>query len=146
MALWALVHDSCSRRVFGKKEEPLISKLSYGFSGGKSGNYELLQISADSTWYLQARRGQEKTIAEETEKDFWARLNDAVKLDELKQVKSHPGHALYDGIDTTLSVAVQNEIHTVVNGGEDTLNYQRIRPLISVLEKKLEGVRSKIFW
>ena len=146
LVLWALAHDSCSRRVLGKKEGAFISKLSYGFSGGKSGNYEMLQVSADSTWYLQAHLGQEKTMAEETEKDFWARLNNAVNLNDLKQVKSYPGHALYDGIDTTLSVALQNEIHTLVNGGEDTLNYQKIRPLISVLEKKLEALRTKIPW
>ena len=36
--------------------------------------------------------------------------------------------------------------HSVVNGNEDTLNYQKIRPFTDLLENKLEELRTKITW
>src|SRR5215216_4779115 len=106
----------------------IITKISYATTGGRSGNYESLDISADSLIYLQARHGDEKIIKEKTAKDFWSNLTKTINLKDFDKIKSNPGHALYDGIDVTLSIEKKTEKHSVVNGSEDTLNYSRIRP------------------
>lgn len=121
-----------------------ISKISYSTTGGRSGNYESLDISADSLFYLQARRGNEKTIRKKTEKVFWDSLTRAINLKDFDKIKSNPGHALYDGIDTTISIEAGDQKHSLINGNEDTLHYKRIGPLTDLLEKKLSQLRKKI--
>ena len=123
-----------------------ICKISYSATGGRSGNYENLEICPDSLYYLQAHRGVEKTIREKTGNTFWNDLTAKVKLKDFKRIKSNPGHALYDGIDITIAIANAKEKHSVVNGNEDTLNYQKIRPFTDLLENKLEELRTKITW
>ena len=123
-----------------------ITKISYSTTGGRSGNYESLDVTADSLIYLQARRGDEKTLTEKTETDFWARLTNSINLEDFGRIKSNPGHALYDGIDSTLSIERGAEKHTVVNGQEDKANYEKIRPFTHLLEQKLAALRKKITW
>ena len=123
-----------------------ISKISYSTTGGRSGNYESVNISADSLIYIQARRGNEKTINEKTEKDFWNSLTRAINLEDFDKIKSNPGHALYDGIDITISIETMEKKHFIVNGNEDTVNYKRIEPFTDMLAKKLEELGKKIIW
>lgn len=123
-----------------------ISKISYNSSGGRSGNYESLDISADSVIYVQGHRGAEKTRREKTVKSFWKSLTKTINLRDFKKIKSNPGHALHDGIDITISIEKGKEKHSIVNGNEDSLNYRRIRPFTNMLEKKLVGLRKKVIW
>lgn len=95
---------------------------------------------------MQARRGNEKTIKEKTEKAFWNGLTKSINLKDFDKIKSSPGHALYDGIDITLLIETGTEKHLVVNGNEDSLNYNRIRPFTDLLEKKLSQLRKGITW
>jgi hypothetical protein len=53
---------------------------------------------------------------------------------------------LYDGIDVTISIEKGDEKYSIVNGNEDSLNYRKIRPLTTMLEKKLAELRKKITW
>lgn len=123
-----------------------ISKISYSTTGGRSGNYESLNISPDSLIYLQARRGQEKTLKEKTGKTFWNDLTRSINLNDFDKIKSNPAHALYDGIDITISIESGAEKHSVVNGNEDSLNYSRIKPFTRLLERKLGELNKKILW
>jgi hypothetical protein len=75
-----------------------VSKISYSSSGGRSGNYESLDIAEDSVIYVQAHRGSEKTRKEKTVKSFWKSLTKTINLKDFKKIKTNPGHALYDGI------------------------------------------------
>ena len=123
-----------------------ICKISYSSTGGRSGNYESLEICPDSLFYVQARRGVEKSISEKTGKAFWNDLTARVNLKDFKSIKSNPGHALYDGIDITIAIATAKEKHSVVNGNEDTLNYRKVSPFTDLLEKKLDELRTTITW
>src|SRR4051812_26257044 len=76
-----------------------ISKITYSSLGGRSGNYESLNITTDSVIYIEARHGVEKTITEKTVKSFWSGLIKTIKLEDFDKIKSNPGHSLYDGID-----------------------------------------------
>ena len=121
-----------------------ISKISYSSSGGKAGIYESLDISPDSVIYVQGRRGVEKSIKEKTMKSFWNKLMKTINLRDFDKIRSNPGHALYDGIDITISIEKGKEKHFIVNGNEDSVNYRRIRPFTDLLERKLVEVRKKI--
>jgi hypothetical protein len=123
-----------------------ISKISYSSSGGKSGNYESLDISSDSVIYIQGRRGLEKSRREKTVKSFWKTLTKTINLKDFDKIESNPGHALYDGIDITISIEKGKEKHSIVNGNEDSLNYRRIRPFTNLLEKRLAELRKRIIW
>ena len=123
-----------------------ISKISYSSSGGKSGSYESLDISPVSVIYVAARRGVEKKIKEKTVKSFWNRLMKTINLRDFDKIRSNPGHALYDGIDITISIEKRKEKHSIVNGNEDSVNYRRIRPFTDLLEKKIVELRKKIIW
>jgi hypothetical protein len=95
---------------------------------------------------VQAHRGSEKTRKEKTVKSFWKSLTKTINLKDFKKIKTNPGHALYDGIDVTISIEKGDEKHSIVNGNEDSLNYRKIRPLTTMLEKKLAELRKKITW
>jgi hypothetical protein len=123
-----------------------ISKISYSSSGGRSGNYESLEISPDSLLYVQGHRGVEKTVKQKTANAFWNGLMRGLNLNEFDKIRSNPGHALYDGIDITIAVETGKERHSIVNGNEDTVNYTKIRPFTDLLEKKLEALRMEIAW
>jgi hypothetical protein len=123
-----------------------IAKIVYSTTGGRSGNYESLDISTDSLVYIQARRGNEKMIKEKTAKVFWDSLTKSITLQDFDKIKSNPGHALYDGIDTTLSIEAGTKQHTLVNGSEDPVNYSKIRPFTDILEKELVRLRKRIIW
>jgi hypothetical protein len=122
----------------------VISKITYASSGGRSGNYENLQISPDSLFFVQALRGVERMVKQKTPNAFWIDLTGSLNLQDFDRIKSDPGHALYDGIDITITVETAKEKHTIVNGNEDTLNYNRIRPFIETLETKLEQLRREL--
>ena len=126
--------------------DTLILKISYSSSGGKSGSYESLDISLDSLIYVQGRNGSEKSIREKTSKSFWNTLMNTINLNNFDKIQSSPGHALFDGIDITISVEKGKEKHSIVNGNEDILNYRRIAPFINLLEKRLFEFRKKIVW
>jgi hypothetical protein len=95
---------------------------------------------------VQAHRGSEKTRKEKTVKSFWKSLTKTINLKDFKKIKTNPGHALYDGIDVTISIEKGDEKYSIVNGNEDSLNYRKIRPLTTMLEKKLAELRKKITW
>ena len=95
---------------------------------------------------MAARRGVEKKIKEKTEKSFWNRLVKTINLRDFDKIRSNPGHALFDGIDITISVDERKGKHSIVNGNEDSVNYSRIRPFTDLLEKKLVELRKKIIW
>lgn len=136
---------NCSHST-GTKNTPdiLITKISYSTTGGRGGNYEHLDISTDSLIYIQARRGTEKAIKEKTVTNDWNRLTSTINLDDFDNIKSNPGHALYDGTDITITVEVGKEKHTIINGNEDTVNFKRIEPFTDLLEKKLIECRDKM--
>lgn len=125
---------------------PPISKITYSSSGGRGGKYETLNISSAFVIYVQGHGGAEKTIKEKTVKDFWNRLTKTINLKDFDKIKSNPGHALYDGIDITISIERGKEKHTIVNGNEDASNYKKIRPFTYILEKKLSQLRKRITW
>lgn len=138
---------SCNDRAMQKgNAETGITKISYSTTGGRSGNYESLNVTADSLVYLQARRGEEKTTSEKTPTDLWRQLVASINLNDFDRIKSNPGHALYDGIDTTLSIESAAKTHTLVNGNEDPDNYKRIKPFTELLEKTVAEQRQKMVW
>ncbi|HEV7331714.1 MAG TPA: hypothetical protein VGN63_11800 [Flavisolibacter sp.] len=117
---------TCNNRVKATNDtSTAITKIAFSTTGGRSGNYESLDVSADSLTYLQARRGNEKTIKLKTEKEFWSRLTRSINREDFMRVQSNPGRSLYDGIDTTLSIQYGEETYTLVNGNEDTTNYKK---------------------
>ena len=126
--------------------DTLISKISYSSTGGRSGNYESLDISPDSVIYIQGHRGSEKNRKEKTVKSFWKTLTKAVNLKDFDKIQSNPGHTLYDGIDITISIEKGKNKLSIVNGSEDSLNYRRIKPFTNLVEKKLSELRKKISW
>ena len=126
--------------------DTLISKISYSSSGGKSGSYESLDISSDSLIYVQGRSDSEKSIRDTTSKSFWNTLTKTINLKDFDKIQSSPGHALFDGIDITISIEKGKEKHSIVNGNEDILNYRRITPFINLLEERLFALRKKIVW
>jgi hypothetical protein len=95
---------------------------------------------------VQAHRGSEKTRKEKTVKSFWKSLTKTINLKDFKKIKTNPEHALYDGIDVTIFIEKGDEMYSIVNGNEDSLNYRKIRPLTTMLEKKLAELRKKITW
>jgi hypothetical protein len=123
-----------------------ISKISYTSAGGKSGNYESLDITPASLTYVQGRRGVEKTINEKTANSFWNKLIKTINFKDFDKIQSDPGHALYDGIDVTISIEKGKEKHSIVNGNEDSVNYTKIKPFTDLLENKLAEIRKKIVW
>jgi hypothetical protein len=123
-----------------------ISKISYNSTGGKAGNYESLDITSASLTYVQGHRGVEKTINEKTLSTFWNKLTKTINLKDFDKIRSDPGHALYDGIDVTISIEKRKEKHSVVNGNEDSVNYSKIKPFTDLLENKLAEIRKKIVW
>jgi hypothetical protein len=136
----------CNNLKAGGITNQPISKISYSSSGGRSGNYESLDITADSIIYIEAHRGNEKSRREKTARSFWNGLIKAMNLKDFDKIKSNPGHALYDGIDVTISIETEKDKHSIVNGNEDTLNYKKIRPFTTLLEKQLAELRKKIVW
>jgi hypothetical protein len=128
----------------GNIEDTLISKISYSSSGGRSGSYESLDISANALIYVQGRNGDEKTIKEKTARSFWHSLTNAINIKDFDKIKSDPGHALFDGTDITITIEKGKQKHSIVNGNEDILNYQRISGFTDLLEKTLTGLRKKI--
>jgi len=123
-----------------------VSKISYTSTGGKGGYYESLAITPASLTYVQGHRGVEKTIKEKTISSFWERLTKTVNLEDFDKIKSDPGHALYDGIDISISIEKGKEKHSIVNGNEDSVNYSKIKPFTDLLENKLAEIRKKIVW
>src|SRR5438045_1513602 len=93
-----------------------VTKISYASSGGRSGNYESLALSADSVVYIQAHRGAEKAFREKTKADEWNSLTKAINLGDFDKIQSNPGHALYDGIDVTIAIETGTKMHSFVNG------------------------------
>jgi len=136
----------CNHKQIKNNEAPPISKVSYSSSGGRSGNYESLDISPASVIYVQGRRGVEKSIKEKTVTSFWNKLTKAINLSDFDKIRSNPGHALYDGIDITISIEKGKEKHSIINGNEDTMNYRRISPFTDMLEDRLAKLRQKIIW
>jgi hypothetical protein len=72
------------------------------------------------------------------------KLTKTINLRDFDKIRSNPGHALYDGIDITISIEKGKEKHSIVNGNEDSVNYRRIRPFTHLLEWKLVEIRKKI--
>lgn|GEM_PF-3434814 len=124
--------------------QPTISKISYTSTGGRAGNYERLEISSSALFYVQGHRGVEKQINKKTDTAFWTRLTRSINLRAFDNIKSNPGHALYDGIDITISIQKGTEKHSIINGNEDSVNYKKIRPFTDLLEGKLIELRKKI--
>ena len=141
-----LPKNNCNKLQAEKISNTPVSKISYSSSGGRSGNYETLDITADSLIYVQGHRGAEKSRREKTVKSFWNGMTKTINFKDFDKIKSKPGHALYDGVDITISIEKEKEKHTIVNGNEDTANYKRIRPFTSLLEKRLTELRKKIIW
>ena len=73
-------------------------------------------------------------------------MTSTINLNDFDKIQSNPGHALFDGIDITISVEKGKEKHSIVNGNEDILNYRRIIRFTHVLEKKLFELGKKIIW
>jgi hypothetical protein len=136
----------CPDLQIGRIPNSLISKISYTSAGGKAGNYEKLDITPASLRYVQGHRGIEKTINEKTVSSFWDKLTKAINLTHFDKIKSDPGHALYDGVDITISIEKGKEKHSIVNGNEDSVNYRKIKPFTDLLENKLVEIRKKIVW
>jgi len=138
--------SNCNHSQTKKIDASQISKISYTSAGGKAGNYESLDITPDSLVYVQGRRDVEKTINEKTVTSFWNKLTKTINLTDFDKIQSDPGHALYDGIDVTISIEKGKEKHSIVNGNEDSVNYYKIKPFTDLLENKLAEIRKKIVW
>ena len=121
-----------------------ITKISYSSSGGRGGYYVNLDITAISTVYVQGNPETSKTIKEKTSKTYWNSLTKALNLRDFDQVKSDPGHSMYDGIDITITVVSRGKMHTLVNGSTDIKPYIRIKAFTDLLEKKLASLRERI--
>jgi len=146
--LSAILHSQANYNHLQTKDiaNSRISKISYTSAGGKSGNYESLDISSASLSYVQAHRGVEKRIKGKTERSFWNGLTKTINLRDFDKIRSDPGHALYDGIDITISIEKGKEKHSIVNGNQDSVNYSKIKPFTDLLENKLAEIRKKIVW
>lgn len=121
-----------------------ITKITYSSSGGRGGYYVNLDITSTSTVYVQGNAETSKTIKEKTSKTYWNSLTKALNLRDFDQVKSDPGHSMYDGIDITITVVSRGKTHTLVNGSTDMKQYIRINGFTDLLEKKLASLRERI--
>jgi len=123
-----------------------ITKISYSSTGGRGGNTVSLEITANSLIYVQGHAGTEKTIKERTSRNLWSSLTRSINIKDFDRIKSNPGHAMYDGIDVTITVQKGRETHSIVNGSEDAANYSRIRSFTSILESQLSRLEKKMHW
>ncbi len=129
-----------------QNDVPAITKISYSSSGGRGGNTVSLDITANALVYVQGHSGSEKTIREKTSRSLWNSLVKAINTKDIDRVKSNPGHALYDGVDVTITVDKGKQIHSIVNGSEDALNYGRIKTFTDILQNQLSRLEKKIRW
>lgn len=123
-----------------------ISKISYSTTGGRGGNTISLEITATTLIYTKGHAGEEKTIRERTSRNLWSSLTRSINIKDFDRIKSNPGHAMYDGIDVTITVQVGRRSYTIVNGSEDEVNYKRIRSFVNILESQLSRLDKKMNW
>ena len=121
-----------------------ISKISYSSSGGRGGNTVTLEITATTLIYTKGHAGAEKTIRERTSRNLWASLTRSINVKDLNMIKSNPGHAMYDGIDVTITVQKGKQNFSIVNGNEDAVNYKRISTFMNILESQLSRLDKKM--
>ena len=123
-----------------------ITKISYSRSAGRGGNGVNLEITPNAIVYVQSHNGAEKTIREKTPRSLWSSMTRAINNKDLSQIKSAPGHALYDGIDVTITVEKGRERYSIVNGNEDAANFKRIKGLSDILEAQSARLDKRIHW
>lgn len=123
-----------------------INKITYSKTGGRGGNTEALEITKTSIKFVQGHGGDEKTIKEKSNAGNWNKLTRSVNLSDFGKIKSDPGHAMWDGIDVTITILAGSQEYTIVNGSQDTSNYKKISPFINQLNLVLERMRKKIVW
>ena len=121
-----------------------ITKVSYNSTGGRGGNTVSMEITANIITYTQGHAGTDKTIRERTSRSLWMNLTRSINIKDFDHVKSNPGHAMYDGIDVTISVQKGRESHSIVNGNEDAVNYNRIGSFVKILVGQLDRLAKKI--
>ena len=121
-----------------------ITKISYSTTGGRGGNTVSLEITSKTLVYVVGRGGAEKTVTEKTSKSLWNSFTKAINTNDMDGIKSNPVHALYDGTDITITVEKGKEIHTLVNGNEDSLKYKKIKAFTDILESQLSRLEKKI--
>ena len=138
---------TAQKNVVAKEQfiAPLM-KISYSTSAGRGGTSINLDISATGIVYTQGHNGAEKTIREKTPRGLWQKLTKSINLQDLDKIKSDPGHAMYDGTDITIAVVKGKEVHSIVNGNEDSLNYKKIKPFTDILEEQLNRLGKRIRW
>jgi len=120
-----------------------ITRIAYSTTGGRAGNYEALEINPDSTFFTKALRGNEQYVKQKTDRAFWNDIIQTIRLADFDRVRSDGGHALYDGIDVTITIEKGAEKHSIVNGETDSLAFRRIAPFTRKLNEKLEELRKK---
>jgi len=125
---------------------PPIMKVTYSTNAGRGGTSVNMTITQNTIVYIQGHNGDEKTYKEKTPRSLWSGLTRSINIKDLDRIKSDPGHGLYDGIDITITVERGNEVHSIVNGNEDTVNYKRIKSFTDILEGQLSRLGKKIRW
>jgi len=123
-----------------------ISRISYNATGGRGGNTVSLEITAKTITYVKGHAGTEKTITEKTSVVLWRNLTRSLNLKDFDRIKSNPGHEMYDGIDVTITVQQGRQTHSIVNGSEDEVHYNKIGTFVRILVSQLDRLDKKINW
>jgi hypothetical protein len=121
----------------------VITKISYSKTGGRGGDRETLDITRSYISYEQSEQGKEKKISERTSPGTWKKFTTSINLRDFDRVKTNPGHAMYDGIDYTISIVANSKEHTLVNGNEDYANYNKLGPFTILIRELLGRLRKK---
>ena len=139
-------HELAKNSIVQGRAMPPIMKVTYSTNAGRGGTSVNLTITQNTLVYTQGHNGAEKTIKERTARSLWMSLTRSINIKDLDRIKSNPGHGLYDGTDITITVERGKEVHSIVNGNEDSANYKRIKQFTDILEGQLNRLEKRIHW
>ena len=124
------------------KSEDAIRSISYDIeNGGKGTASSSLFISKDSTKYIWANYKETKTRSEATVPETWIMLLKIINLEDFDKVSSSERRIQYDGSDVVITINSDKE-HKLINGEQDSTNYNKIKPLKLLLNKEYKRLDS----
>lgn len=134
------VFSSCGEQIKQSKDERTkITKIVMSsISGSRLGGSSNLSITVDSIFFehsSQVDSQRKKVVKIKTPKNLWEKLNDSLNVDSFKSIKSNPGHVQYDGTDVTGSLYANEKMHSVINPGDDKINFEKIKQFYALLEE-----------
>lgn len=124
------------------KNEDTIRSIVYDIeNGGKGAASSSLFISKDSTKYVWANYKETKTTSEATLPETWKKLLKMISLEDFDKISSSERRIQYDGSDVVITINSDQE-HKLINGEQDSTNYNKIKPLKAILNQVYQRLDS----